>query len=303
VRKDHFTVVGLGELLWDIFASGKQLGGAPANFAYVTGVLGDRGLVASRVGVDELGTEAMQKLSGLGLECRYVQQDAERPTGTVQVCVDSSGQPKFEIMESVAWDFIGWTSDYEDLASQADAVCFGSLAQRSPESRSTIARFLTACPESSTTVFDVNLRQHFFSAEIIRQSLHLADIVKLNHEELPRVIELAGLRYSEMRAAMHSMLDGFDLKMICVTRGENGSILCTREAMDEHPGLKIHVKDTVGAGDAFTAGLIHCYLRRTSLKTMNEVANQTGAWVASSVGATPPRESAPAINLLTDRAS
>lgn len=303
MRKDHFVVVGLGELLWDVFASGKQLGGAPANFAYVTSVLGDRGIVASRVGNDELGTEARQRLSELGLECQHVQRDAEHATGTVQVSVDASGQPKFEITESVAWDFIAWTSDYEGLARQADAVCFGSLAQRSAESRSTIARFLTACPESSTKVFDVNLRQHFFSAEIVRQSLRLADIVKLNHEELPRVMELAGLRYSEMRAAMKTMLDAFDLKLICVTRAENGSILRTREAMDEHPSLKIQVKDTVGAGDAFTAGLIHCYLRQTSLKIMNEVANQMGAWVASNVGATPPRESAPNISLLTDRAS
>ena len=303
MRKDHFVVVGLGELLWDVFASGKQLGGAPANFAYVTSVLGDRGIVASRVGNDELGTEARQRLSELGLECQHVQRDAEHATGTVQVCVDASGQPKFEIKESVAWDFIGWSSDYEGLARQADAVCFGSLAQRSPESRSTITRFLAALPESSTKVFDVNLRQNFFSAEIVRQSLHFADIVKLNHEELPRVMELAGLRYSEMRAAMKTMLDAFDLKLICVTRGENGSILRTREAMDEHSGLKIQVKDTVGAGDAFTAGLVHCYLRRTSLKIMNEVANQMGAWVASNVGATPPRESAPNISLLTDRAS
>lgn len=302
MSKDHFTVVGLGELLWDVFSSGKQLGGAPANFAYVTSVLGDRGVVASRVGVDQLGAEAKQKLSGLGLDCQYVQDDADHATGTVQVCVDASGQPKFEIKESVAWDFVAWTKEYEDLAAQADAVCFGSLAQRSPGSRETIRRFLSAAPASSIKVFDVNLRQSFFSAEIIQDSLRRADIAKLNHEELPRVMELAGLPQAEMHPAMHDLLNGFDLKLICVTRGENGSILCTREAVDEHPGLRIRVKDTVGAGDAFTAGLIHCFLRLTSLETMNEVANQMGAWVAGNDGATPPRKSAPTISQLTDRA-
>lgn len=303
MSKDHFTVVGLGELLWDVFSSGKQLGGAPANFAYVTSVLGDRGIVASRVGVDQLGAEAKQKLSGLGLDCQYVQDDADHATGTVQVCVDASGQPKFEIKESVAWDFVAWTREYEDLAAQADAVCFGSLAQRSPGSRETIRRFLSAAPASSIKVFDVNLRQSFFSAEIIQDSLRRADIAKLNHEELPRVMELAGLPQAEMHPAMHDLLNGFDLKLICVTRGENGSILCTREAVDEHPGLKIQVKDTVGAGDAFTAGLVYCCLRRTSLKAMNEVANRMGAWVASNVGATPPREGAPVISLITNQAS
>ena len=135
MRKNRFTVVGIGELLWDVFASGKQLGGAPANFAYVTSVLGDSGVVASRVGNDELGREATQKLTELGVGCRFIQQDPIHGSGTVQVRVDSSGQPKFEIAEQAAWDFIEWTEGYEQLAAEADAVCFGSLAQRSPQSR------------------------------------------------------------------------------------------------------------------------------------------------------------------------
>jgi len=301
--KPKYTVVGIGELLWDVFRSGKQLGGAPANFAYVTSVLGDCGVVASRMGSDELGDEAKRKLTELGLECEYVQQDPQHATGTVRVWVDAGGQPKFEITESVAWDFLAWTEQYEDLAAQTDAVCFGSLAQRSSESRNTIVRFLNAIPGEACIVFDVNLRQHFFSAENIRNSLQLADIVKLNHEELPRVMELAGLGNAEMHAAMEYLFDNFDLSLICVTRGEKGSVLRTRDTMDEHPGVKIHVKDTVGAGDAFTAGLVHCYLRRTSLKIMNEVANQMGAWVASNVGATPPRASAPRPAVITDRDS
>src|SRR5262249_38455284 len=147
-------------------------------------------------------------------------------------------------------------------------------------------------------VFDVNLRQTFFSSEIIRDSMRLADIVKLNHEELPRVMEMAGEAYPDMHSGMKRLLRNFNLKLICVTRGDKGSALCTANEADEHPGLKIQVKDTVGAGDAFTAGLVHCYLRQTSLKTMNTAANQMGAWVASNAGATPPRESAPKMSLV-----
>ncbi|PYV91442.1 MAG: carbohydrate kinase [Acidobacteria bacterium] len=303
MKKDHFIVVGLGELLWDIFPSGKQLGGAPANFAYVTSVLGDRGLVASRVGRDELGNETQDKLQALGLECTNVQKDSDHPTGTVQVCVDSAGQPRFQITESTAWDFLQWTEEYRQLAFETDAVCFGSLAQRSPQSRETIRQFLAATPANAARVFDVNLRQSFFSADIVRQSMHIANMVKLNHEELPRVMGLVGLASTDMHSAMHGIMRHFDLQLICVTRGENGSVLRTAEAVDEHPGLQVPVKDTVGAGDAFTAGLLHCFLRGTSLKTMNAVANQMGAWVAGHQGATPPRASAPLTNLVTDRAS
>jgi fructokinase len=162
------TIVGLGELLWDLLPSGKQLGGAPANFAYITNLLGDTGIPASRVGRDSLGDEALKKLAQLKLSNAFVQRDPTHATGTVKVEIDSSGQPGFDISEPVAWDFLEWIPSWQQLAKEADAVCFGSLAQRSAQSRSTIHNFLQAtCPEA-VRIFDVNLRQNFYSAQIGR---------------------------------------------------------------------------------------------------------------------------------------
>src|ERR1700683_3979810 len=162
-----FTIVGLGELLWDIFEKGKQLGGAPANFAYITSLLGDRGIPASRLGEDALGAEAIRRLDELALPTEFIQKDEAHPTGTVKVEVDGTGQPRFEISESVAWDFLDWTPQWQKLAQQADAVCFGSLAQRSEQSRSTIRKFVLASQPNSVRVFDVNLRQSFYTAQIL----------------------------------------------------------------------------------------------------------------------------------------
>src|SRR5882757_10857759 len=156
------VVVGLGEILWDLLPSGKQLGGAPANFAYMANVLGDRGIVASRVGADALGRAARQAMDALGITTGYIEEDAFRPTGTVEVRVDAAGQPEFTIAESVAWDALEWTPQWAELASEANVVCFGSLAQRSPASRATIRRFLEAAPLETLRVFDVNLRHTFF---------------------------------------------------------------------------------------------------------------------------------------------
>src|SRR6476660_9502999 len=160
------TVVGLGELLWDLLPEGKQLGGAPANFAYITSLLGDNGIVASRIGNDDLGAEAVRKLDELRLPTTYVQRDAHHPTGVVKVEVDAAGQPRFQIAQPVAWDFMEWTSGWQQLAQQADAVCFGSLAQRTPTSHATIREFVQATRKDAVKVFDVNLRQAFFSADI-----------------------------------------------------------------------------------------------------------------------------------------
>ena len=157
----EFQLVGIGEVLWDLLPTGKQLGGAPANFAYISTLLGNQGLVASRVGHDALGTEALRRLEHLRVNTTFIETDAAHPTGTVQVKVDHAGQPKFEIAESVAWDFLEWTPPWQELATQANAVCFGSLAQRSATTRATIRTFLSAVPEETVRVFDVNLRQEF----------------------------------------------------------------------------------------------------------------------------------------------
>lgn len=280
------TVVGLGELLWDILPSGKQLGGAPANFAYITSLLGDRGIPASRLGEDALGAEAIRRLNKLALSTEFIQEDANHPTGTVKVEVDESGQPRFEISEAVAWDFLEWTPQWQKLAEQADAVCFGSLAQRSEYSRSTIRSFLAAS-HSAVRVFDANFRQHFYTTEVFAESLKLATVVKLNHEELPRIVSMFGLEHRGEEDSVRCLLSRYELKLVCVTRGDKGSLLASADEFDEHPGFQVKVADTVGAGDAFTAAMIHGYLRGTSLAEINETANRVGAWVASQSGAMP----------------
>ena len=284
-------VIGLGELLWDVFPDGKQLGGAPANFAYMTSLLGDEGIVASRVGSDALGRAAGRRLERLGLRASHLQLDRAYPTGTVKVSVDPTGQPTFEIAESVAWDFFEWTPEWRALAERADAVCFGSLAQRCSQSRATIRHFLKALRSGTTRVFDVNLRQSFYSAETLSESAKLADIMKVNNDELPIVAKLLQIPfiYDEARAA-HWLRDILGLKLVCITRGAKGSLLVSADETSEHLGYRIHVADTVGAGDAFTAALVYHYLRRASVSTLNEAANRMGAWVSSQVGATPPRD-------------
>ena len=287
MSKRHI-VVGLGELLWDLLPAGKQLGGAPANFAYITSLLGDEGIPASRLGQDALGEEAILRLRELALPTAFIQEDADHPTGTVQVEVDAAGQPRFEISESVAWDFLEWTPQWQRLAQQADAVCFGSLAQRSERSRATIRKFVLAARQrDAVRVFDVNLRQSFFSAQVLAESMMLATLVKLNHEELPRIMRLFELEHHREEDSARRLLSVHDLKLVCITRGNGGSLLISADECSEHPGFQVKVADTVGAGDAFTAALVHGYLRGTPLAQINENANRVGAWVASQSGATP----------------
>jgi fructokinase len=281
------TIVGLGEILWDLFPTGKQLGGAPANFAYIASLLGEEGIPASRVGNDALGREALARLGELGLSTEFIQQDAEHPTGTVKVEVDGAGQPRFEITEFVAWDFLGWTHRWQELADEADAVCFGTLAQRSERSRSAMRSFLLATRPEAVRVCDINLRQDFFTAQVVTESMKLAGIVKLNHEELPRVMRLLDLEYRSEQDSARTLLLVHDLQLICVTRGSRGSFLMTCDGYHEHAGFKVRVADTVGAGDAFTAALVHGYLQRKSLAEINETANRMGAWVASQRGGVP----------------
>ena len=285
-----FTTVGLGELLWDIFPEGRQLGGAPANFAYMTSLLGDEGIVASRVGADELGEEARQRLEHLGLSASFLQRDPTYRTGIVQVEVDAKGQPTFQIAEPVAWDSFEWTSVWQALAQKADAVCFGSLAQRCAQSQQTIHSFLKAIRPGTTRVFDVNLRQTFYSAQVLADSAKQADIIKLNNDELPTVARLLGFPFHDEESAAEWLLNTFHIKLVCITRGATGSLLVSEYAKHEHPGIRVHVADTVGSGDAFTAALVYHYLRRDSLASMNEAANRMGSWVASETGATPARD-------------
>lgn len=282
-----FTVVGLGEVLWDLLPNGKQVGGAPANFAYMSSLLGDQGIVASSVGPDALGTALGAKLRELGLEAKYLQHDPGHQTGIVEVDSDENNQPRYQITENVSWDFLEWTPAWRQLAEQADAVCFGSLAQRARNSRETIHHFLRSMRKEAVRIFDVNLRLEFYSAEVLMASVKQAQIVKMNHEELPVVMKLLQGPPGNELAAANWLRKQFALKMVCVTRGDQGSILINEAGVNMHPGFAANLMDTVGAGDAFTAGMVHHYLRGSSLETMNEASNRMGAWVASQQGATP----------------
>ena len=286
MKAEPFKIVGLGELLWDLLPAGKQLGGAPANFAYITTLLGDEGIAASCVGSDDLGDEAIRRLTQLGVSTTFIQRDPNHPTGKVNVKVDT-GQPSFEICAPVAWDFLEWTAQWQKLAEQADAVCFGSLAQRSAVSRSTICCFLDATPAPALRVFDVNLRQNFYTKEILSNSMQRARIAKLNHEEVPRIMQLFGLEHLDNESSAQRLLSLYSLELVCVTRGQAGSLLVGKQSCSQHPGFSVKVRDTIGAGDAFTAALVHEFLRRSSLDHMNAVANRIGAWVASEAGAMP----------------
>lgn len=281
------TVVGLGEILWDLLPEGRQLGGAPANFAYCSHLLGNRGVVASCIGSDELGHDVRERLIHSGLTDQFLQTDSEHPTGTVNVELDAIGQPRFTINYPAAWDFLEWNEVFQSLASSADAVCFGSLAQRNAESRRAILQFLDSARKEAIRVFDVNLRQSFYSAEVMRNSFTRANVAKLNNDEWRRVCDLLEISADSDLAFCQKAISIFDLDVICITRGDSGSLLVDRTGFDEHRGFKIEVKDAIGAGDAFTAGLVHQFLEGGSLRAMNETANRMGAWVASCSGAMP----------------
>lgn len=282
------TIVGLGELLWDLFPAGRQLGGAPANFAYCSHLLGDNGTVVSRVGADELGNDIRESLATFGLSDDFVQTDDEHPTGTVKVKLDKAGQPDFTITDPSAWDFLEWNAPLQHLAKSADAVAFGTLAQRSSQSKDTIRTFLDALRPDAAKVFDVNLRQTFHSAEVLRESIARATIVKLNQDEVPKVATLLDLPVKDIRAFGLEVLDRFNLPLICITRGEKGSLLISATEEHDHPGYRVKVRDAVGAGDAFTAGLVNQLLHGAPLAEANDFANRMGAWVASNSGAMPP---------------
>jgi fructokinase len=280
-------MVGLGEVLWDVLPSGRALGGAPTNFAYMTSVLGDQGVVASRVGNDVFGREAEKAMQRHGLTTSYIQHDDRHETGSAAVSIDPAGLPAFTIQESVAWDFLQWTPAWEGLAERADVVCFGSLAQRSPASAATIDRFLGHTREDALRIFDVNLRQAFYSREVFQSSFCHANIVKLTDQELLRVSSLLRLERGDEEMLARRLLHECDLRLVCVTRGERGSLLISEDETVIHEGLSVKVVDTVGAGDAFTACLAHHFVRARPLREISESANRFASWVATQVGATP----------------
>ena len=277
------VIVGIGEILWDMLPSGKALGGAPANFAYHAGRLGGEGWAVSAVGDDALGREILDLVASKGLHTLIAVTD--KPTGTVQVSLDERGVPTYNIMEDVAWDNIPFTADMEALAKRADAVCFGSLVQRMG-SRASVLRFVRSMRSDALKVFDINLRQHYYSKEVLEASLRLADILKINDEEIGIVAGMFGLGEDD-RDACRALIETFCLKLVILTRGADGSEVITADEVIPQGVGDVDVVDTVGAGDSFTAAFVVAYLRGDSLAEAQRLASETASYVCSRKGAMP----------------
>ena len=280
-------VVGMGEALWDVLPEGKKIGGAPANFAYHVSQFGLPSCVVSAVGEDALGKEIVDNFTSKGLN--QLIAEVPYPTGTVQVEIDQAGVPQYEIKENVAWDNIPYTAHLESLAEKTRAVCFGSLAQRNVESRNTINRFLDAMPQNDDTlvVFDVNLRQGFYNKEILCNSMKRCNILKINDEELVTVSRMFGYPGIDLQDKCWILLGKYNLKMLILTCGINGSYVFTPGNVSFQPTPKVEVADTVGAGDSFTAAFISSILKGKSVAEAHSLAVQTSAFVCTRKGAMP----------------
>ena len=277
------VIVGIGEILWDMLPSGKALGGAPANFAYHAMRLGEEGWAVSAVGDDALGREILDIVASKKLKNLIAISD--KPTGTVEVELDSRGVPSYNIMEDVAWDNIPFTPEMEGLAKRADAVCYGSLVQRM-KSRESVLRFVRAMRPEALKVFDINLRQHYYDREILEESLKLADILKINDEEIRIVAGMLGLGDDDA-AACRSLIADYGLKLVILTRGAEGSEVVTADEVIPQAVGHVDVVDTVGAGDAFTAAFVVAYLRGDPLADAQKLATETASYVCSRKGAMP----------------
>ena len=281
-----FRVVGIGELLWDILPDGRKLGGAPANFAYHARELGATASVVSRVGIDPLGDEALARLKSAGIPVNLVQRDPAKPTGAVTVKFDSGGQPTYTIHENVAWDELADEPRARHAASGADAICFGTLAQRSERSRTTIQSLLQCTSKSAMRVFDVNLRQAFYSKPVLESSLGLANVLKLNDTELPVLAEMFGIGGDE-RSIVDALARRFELRCVALTRGSRGSLLKSGDVWSELEAAHVQIVDTIGAGDSFTAATILGMLAGWPLNQVHQSAAELAAFVCSQPGATP----------------
>lgn len=277
-------IIGLGEILWDMLPTGKQLGGAPANFAYHVCRLGGNGWAVSAISDDELGREIKNTLSTKKLNT--ILEEVNEPTGTVQVTLNAAGVPTYDITEGVAWDHIPFTERIGNLAKETSAVCFGTLAQRSPESRATIHKFIESMPAGSLKVFDSNLRQKYYDEKIISDSLRLADILKINDEELEivsRMLCLSGTSEERCRAISRE----FNLKFVILTMGGDGSKVILEDSVHLSTPGKINIVDTVGAGDSFTAAFMLAYLRGESIEKAHTLATEVSSYVCTKAGAMP----------------
>lgn len=280
-------VVGMGEALWDVLPEGKKIGGAPANFAYHVSQFGLPSCVVSAIGDDALGKEIIENFTSKGLD--QLIAEVPYPTGTVQVEIDQTGIPLYDIKENVAWDNIPYTEHLDALAKRTKAVCFGSLAQRNVVSRNTINHFLDTMPkdDDSLIVFDVNLRQGFYNKEILCKSMQKCNILKINDEELITVSRMFGYPGIDLQDKCWILLGKYNLKMLILTCGINGSYVFTPGNVSFQPTPKVEVADTVGAGDSFTAAFIASILKGKSVTEAHTIAVKTSAYVCTQKGAMP----------------
>ncbi len=297
--KAKFNVVGIGEVLWDLLLTGPQMGGAPANFAYHAHALGANSHAISKVGKDDPGREILRRFRELGLATTAIQEDDAAPTGTAKVRLNGDGLAHFTIQENVAWDYLAATPDAQAIAREANAICFGSLAQRSATSRKTIQQLVADTRTNALRIFDINLRQQYYSGEIVEQSLQLANVLKLNDDELPVLARMFGFsgstenqmeqlanRFTTSRANQPPFSDGQGV--IALTRGARGSLLYRDGQWSDCASRPVEVVDTVGAGDSFTAALVLGLLHSLDLDEINFFANEIARYVCSQAGATPP---------------
>ncbi|HVM94222.1 MAG TPA: carbohydrate kinase [Terriglobales bacterium] len=291
----RFNVVGIGEVLWDLLASGPKMGGAPANFAYHARSLGANGRAITRVGDDDLGRGILECFAELDLPTDTVQAGDTAPTGTARATLSADGSAHFSIQENAAWDFLEVRPEAQEAARNADAVCFGSLAQRSAMSRATIQHLVAAVPAHALRVFDVNLRQQYYSRPVIEQSLRLANVLKLNDEELRVLGEILGIAGSvenqildlARRLGAGGRRGSRIPAVVALTRGANGSLLYREGVWSDCGSRAVEVVDTVGAGDSFTGALVLGLLNNMGLDAINSIANDVACYVCSQAGATP----------------
>ncbi|MBN2357781.1 carbohydrate kinase [candidate division KSB1 bacterium] len=285
-NKKKYRIAGLGEVLWDIYDDKKLVGGAPANFAAHVTLAGHQGLLLSRVGEDQNGDELMAQLSRFGLDVASVQRDSTKPTGTVRVTVDAAGKPSFQCSHDVAFDALAYDRPWRDRATEVDAVLFGTLAQRHPDSRTTIQAFL-ADANQALKIFDLNLRGwNEQTAHIVEHGMHVCQVLKINDEELAQLQR----NYSgpaQPEPYLQYLLDTYNLQMAALTLGAGGCLLVTPDESVRHPGYRVRVVDTTGCGDAFAAALVVGYLEGAALHGIADFANRLGAFVACYQGAVP----------------
>lgn len=286
MNSSQFTIVGIGEILLDIYENTKFLGGAPANFAIHCHQLGDNGIIISRTGNDELGLEIFNSLQQRKMDISYIQQDSNKPTGSVKVTLDKNGKPKFECTTDVAFDYLAMNDRLSRLAEDVDAILFGTLAQRNIKTRESIQQFLKRAVHAFK-IYDINLRGWNKQTEaIVKQSLNLANAIKLNDEEVD-TLRNAWQPEKDNITFLKYLIEDFQLELAALTSGEKGCILVIRDEVVKQQGIKIKPVDTTGCGDAFAAGMIHYCLRKKPLTEVAAFSNLLGAYVALFPGATP----------------